>query len=213
MKDNKKRPNILRDALSLFLITLISGLALSFVYEMTKAPIEKQAMAKKMEAYEVVYPEAKLLAEDEELMQLLTETDLSSLNASYKGVTIEEINKALDSSENHIGYIIKVSINGYKDVITTAIGLANDGTIQGIELLAINETPGLGMIAAEPDFKNQFANKNVELFEVTKSGASEDHQINAISGATITTDAVVNSINAGIGFVTEFADLGGGANE
>lgn len=213
MKDNKKKPNILKDALSLFLITLISGLALSFVYELTKAPIEKQAMAKKMEAYQVVYPQADTIVEDEELMQILAETDLTSLDASYKGVTIEEINKALDSSENPIGYIIKVSINGYKDVITTAIGLANDGTVQGIEILAINETPGLGMIAAEADFKNQFADKNVEQFAVTKTGASADNEINMISGATITTDAVVNSVNAGIGFVAEFGNLGGGTNE
>lgn len=213
MKDNKKKPSILKDALSLFLITLISGLALSFVYELTKGPIEKQAMAKKMEAYQVVYPQADTIAEDEKLMQLVAETDLASLDASYQGVIIEEINKAFDSNENPIGYIIKVSTNGYKDVITTAIGLSNDGTIQAIELLAINDTPGLGMLAAEPDFKNKFANKNVDQFVVTKSGASDANEIDVISGSTVTTDAVVNSVNAGIGFVTNFADLGGGTNE
>jgi electron transport complex protein RnfG len=86
--------------------------------------------------------------------------------------------------------------------------------VKGIETLSINETAGLGMNAAEPSFKKQFANKQVEQFETTKSGATEEHQINVISSATITTDAVVYGVNAGIGFIQEYAsDLGGGANE
>lgn len=211
----KNKSTLLKDALALFLITLVSGLALSFVYEITKAPIEKQAMDKKLEAYQTVYTAADSITTDEELMELAANTDLKSLNAAYKGVTIDEINKAFNTSGEMIGYIIKVStIAGYKDRITLALGYSKEGSITGMEVLYINETAGLGMIAAEPSFKDQFTGKNVESFEVTKAGATEDGQINAISGATITSDAVVNAVNAGINFVRENAtDLGGGQNE
>ena len=48
------------------------------------------------------------------------------------------------------------------------------------------------------EFKNQFSDKNAEAFEVTKAGASDENEINAISGATITSKAVTGGVNAGI---------------
>ena len=57
---------------------------------------------------------------------------------------------------------------------------------------------GLGMRADTDDFKNQFKDKNVEAFSYTKSGASADDEIDALSGATLTTNAVTNGVNAGI---------------
>lgn len=214
MKNNKKS-TMLKDAMALFLITLISGLALSFVYEITKAPIKAQEMAKKLEAYQVVYTDAETIEEDTELMELAASTDLASINPDYQGCTVDEINKAYDANGNMIGYIIKVSTTkGYKDVISVAIGYSLDKTVKGLEILSINETAGLGMNADTPDFKNQFINKSVDQFETTKAGASADNQINAISGATITTNAVVNAVNAGLGFVSENStEFGGGANE
>lgn len=54
------------------------------------------------------------------------------------------------------------------------------------------------MKADTDEFKSQFADKNVEKFEYTKNGATEDSQIDALSGATITTNAMVNGVNAGL---------------
>ena len=54
------------------------------------------------------------------------------------------------------------------------------------------------MRADTDDFKNQFKDKNVEAFSYTKSGASADDEIDALSGATLTTNAVTNGVNAGI---------------
>ena len=78
------------------------------------------------------------------------------------------------------------------------MGVADDGTLNGISILSISETAGLGMKADTDEFKNQFADKNVEKFEYTKNGATEDNQIDAISGATITTNAMTNGVNAGL---------------
>jgi electron transport complex protein RnfG len=213
-KTTKSKSTLLKDAMALFLITLVSGLALSYVYEITKAPIEQQHIEKKLKANQAVFVEADTFTEDEELMALAETTDLISLNAIYEGVTIDEISKAFSGSEA-IGYNITVTTTtGYKDPITMVIGYSNDRTIQGIEILSINETAGLGMNADKPEFIGQYVGKAVDQFVVTKTGATEENQIDAISGATITSDAVTNAINAGIGFVTEYAtDLGGGQNE
>ena len=74
------------------------------------------------------------------------------------------------------------------------MGIQDDGTLNGISILSISETAGLGMRATTDDFKNQFKDKNVEKFTYTKTGATSDDEIDALSGSTITT----NGVNAGL---------------
>jgi electron transport complex protein RnfG len=169
---NKKhliKSALLRDALALFLITLISGLALSYVYEITKEPIKAQGIQKSIEANKAVFSEASSFEEDVQLMELAKSTDLTGMNADFQGVTIDGINKALNNDNQLIGYNITVSTSaGYKDGINFVFGYSLDGSVTGIEFLAIKETAGLGMKAAEPEFMNQFLNKKVNQFVVTR---------------------------------------------
>ncbi len=214
MKNKKHliRSELIRDAIALFLITLVSGLALSYVYEITKEPITAQAVQKTLEANQEVFVQASSFEEDEQLMQLLEGTDLVSMNADYAGVTIDSISKAYGSNNELLGYNITVATSaGYKDGIKFVFGYSLDGSIQGISFLSISETAGLGMKAQEPDFLDQFLNKKATQFVVTKTGATSEDQVDAISGATITSKAVAYAINAGIQFVTDHsAELGGG---
>jgi len=211
-KDTKQKSTLFRDAIALFLITLVSGLALSYVYEITKSPIAVQQEQKVLKANQAVFTAATSFAKDEELMKLAETTDLTSLNADYEGITIDEISKAYDANKEAIGYNITVSTSqGYSDIITMVIGYSEEGVIQGIEMLSIKETAGLGMKAKELEFRNQYIGKEEKQFVVTKTGATSENQIDAISGATITSKAVTNAVNAGIGFMAEYAtDLGGG---
>ncbi|HKL98959.1 MAG TPA: FMN-binding protein [Mobilitalea sp.] len=208
----EKKGTLIKDAMALFTVTLVAALALTFVYEMTKAPIAEQQELKKESAYQAVY--ADTVAEiDEELTASAKETDLGGLNSVYKNVTIDEISKVFDSKENHIGYIVQVGSKGYKDTISLMFGYSLEGEIQSLEFLSLNETAGLGMNASEPEFLNQFNGKSVNPLLVTKTGATEDNQIDALSSATITTNAIVNAVNAGIDFLQQNTDIGGGANE
>ena len=84
-----------------------------------------------------------------------------------------------------------------------------DGMLNGISLLSISETPGLGM-RAEEVLKPQFTEKQAPVFSYTKTGAASEDQIDAISGATITTNAVVDAVNAGLCYFQNV--LGGGMN-
>ena len=67
--------------------------------------------------------------------------------------------------------------------------------------MTISDTPGLGLKAKEDDFKNQYAGKNAEALTVKKGGGAGETEINAISGATITSSAVTNAVNAALYFV------------
>lgn len=209
----KKKSTLIKDAIALFLITLISGLALSYVYELTKTPIAEQAVIKQEKANKAVFAVADSFKKDEALTQKAMSTDLATINADYKGISLGEISQALDASGNIIGYDVTVTTKqSYKDFITLVFGYSLDGSIKGIQIMTISETAGLGMNATKPEFLNQYVNKKVESFVVTKTGSTADNQIDAISGATITSKAVTNAVNAGISFIKDAAsELNGGA--
>ena len=120
-------------------------------------------------------------------------------------VTLEDtsITGNIDKAGNAAGYVLTVTDHeGYGGDIQFAMGVRSDGTMNGISFLSISETAGLGMKAAEEGFMKQFENKNVEKFQYTKNGASVEGDVDAISGATITTNAVVNGVNAGLYYIS-----------
>ena len=188
---------ILKDTLALVLITLVAGAALGGVYTITADPIAHQNQLAKDEAYKAVFADADTFEviidqEDAQLEAYLDEN-------CYPAQTINEVVQAMDSSGSPLGYAFTVTTSeGYGGDIQFAMGVKDDQTLNGISILSISETAGLGMKADTDEFKGQFADKNVEAFQYTKNGASADNEIDALSGATITTNAVVNGVNAGL---------------
>lgn len=188
---------IIKDAMILTLITLVAGGVLGLVYEITKDPIAKQQEMAKQEAYKSVFEDAdsfEVCVEegDEELAAYLVEN-------GFEAQTINEVMEAKDASGETLGYAINLTTaEGYGGDITFSMGVREDGTLNGISILTIGETAGLGMNATKDEFKNQFQDKQAEAFEVTKTGAAADNQINAISGATITSNAVTKGVNSGL---------------
>lgn len=190
---------IIKDALALTLITLVAGVALGGVYEITKDPIARQEAQAKAEAYEQVFTDAAAFEEvkmDDTLIQTIRE---QLDQEGYKAQSIEEIMRAEDESGETLGYAFTVvTSEGYGGDIQFSMGVQNDGTLNGISILSIGETAGLGMNADTPAFKDQFVGKQVEQLQYTKNGATQDDEINAISGATVTTNAMTNGVNAGL---------------
>ena len=189
---------MIKDALILFAITLIAGLMLGVVNDITKEPIAQQEQKAKNEACQNVFAaadsfEAQELADSAQIEQVLTDAGIS-------GADIDELMAAKDASGALLGYVITVTDHeGYGGDIQFSMGITNEGTLNGISLLSISETAGLGMRAGEV-LVPQFADKNVSTFTYTKTGATADSEIDAISGATITTNAVVNGVNAGLAY-------------
>ena len=190
---------IIKDALALTLITLVAGVALGGVYEITKDPIARQEAQAKAEAYEQVFTDAAAF-EAVEMDDTLTKTIRDQLDQEgYTAQSIEEVMRAEDQSGETLGYAFTVvTSEGYGGDIRFSMGVQNDGTLNGISILSIGETAGLGMNADTPAFKDQFVGKQVEKLQYTKNGATQDDEINAISGATVTTNAMTNGVNAGL---------------
>lgn len=190
---------IIKDALALTLITLVAGVALGGVYEITKDPIARQEAQAKAEAYEQVFTDAAAF-EEVRMDDTLIQTIRDQLDQEgYKAQSIEEIMRAEDQSGETLGYAFTVvTSEGYGGDIQFSMGVQNDGTLNGISILSIGETAGLGMNADTPAFKDQFVGKQVEQLQYTKKGATQDDEINAISGATVTTNAMTNGVNAGL---------------
>ena len=192
-----KKNTIIKDTLILTLITLVAGGLLGMVYEVTKEPIAQQAEKEKQEAYKAVFEDADSFevcveADDADLAAYLTEN-------GFEAQTVNEVMEAKDASGETIGYALNMTTSeGYGGDISFSMGVTLDGTLNGISILDINETACLGMNATKDEFKGQFAGKQVDAFEVTKSGAASDNEINAISGATITSKAITGGVNAGL---------------
>lgn len=210
---------IMFNSLKLCIITLISGLLLGVVYEVTKEPRAEQEEKSKQEAYGKVFAAATSFEEldyDENAM-----TDYIAENGYKSSVAyIDGVVSAKDGDGNVIGYVITVTDKeGYGGDVQFTLGIQKDGTINGLSFLSLSETAGVGMKAADDKFKSQFEGKKVDSFEYTKNGASSENQIDAISGATITTNAVTNGVNAGIlafqfvSGINESDGKGGEANE
>ncbi len=207
--EKNKKGTILKDAVILFVITLIAGFALGFVHEITLPAIEAQNLQTKMNAYRTVFPGAAQFQENETLAQKAGEAATVLNTRGYTNITVDEALIATDESDNKLGYVVVVTTQeGYGGAITLSLGYAGDGTVKGIEILTMNETAGLGAKAGGKDFKVQFADKKVSEFAYTKTGVANENEIDALSGATITTRAVVNAVNAGISFVTDLVEAG-----
>lgn len=189
----------IKNTISLMLITVVAGLLLGLVYEITKEPIATQQKHAKEEAYKEVFAGADTFEEIKvENKKVDSELEKQGLNAS-----INETMKVLNKDGSLAGYVLTVTDHeGYGGDIQFAMGVKLDGTVNGISFLSISETAGLGMKAQEDHFKNQFAGKKVKHFAYTKNGASADNEIDALSGATITTNAVTNGVNAGLYYVS-----------
>lgn len=199
---------IVKNALILTAITLVSGLLLGGVYEITKEPIQASKEKAKQEAYKSVMSDAEEFETDNSFDEKKAEKILekNKINGCY----LSEVAVGKDKSGKEIGYIItSTSKEGYGGEIQISVGVSMDGTVTGIEILSINETAGLGMQATEPAFKKQFENVKTDKFEVKKDNPKGN--VDALSGATITTRAVTNAVNAGLSYFQDA--LGGSVNE
>lgn len=165
----------------LFLIAAICSGLVGFANEVTKGPIATQKAESKQLAMEEVLPAA------------------SSFEDAGSNDEIAEIQIGNHGGEQ-VGYALRVISAGYADPIEIMIGVTNEGVVEGIEILASNETPGLGDNASDPSFTDQFKEKD-RLLTVTKSGGAGDDEISAVTGATITSVAITDGVNKAIEYV------------
>ena len=177
MKTESTVKYVLRLALTLFVIAGVVALALAAVNNVTAPAIEKLNAEKTQKAIEAVLPGGF----DEEIADYADATGLVS--KVYKGAN---------------GYALEVKPGGFDNVITMMVGVDLEGNVLGISIVSHTETAGLGAVAAANTsageaFRGQFVGQSGSV-SVTKDGG----QIEAITGATITSRAICVGVNAAL---------------
>ena len=179
MKTESNAMYILRLALTLLIITGVVAAALAGVNSITAPKIAQLTYEKTQKAIEAVLPGGGNAVEG-----YTDETGLVS--TVYQG-------------EN--GYAVEVTPGGFDNTITMMVGVDNEGKVLGIDIISHTETAGLGAVAdaataAGEAFRGQFAGKSGSV-SVSKDGG----EIDALTGATITSRAVCEGVNAALACV------------
>ncbi|NLK21500.1 MAG: RnfABCDGE type electron transport complex subunit G [Epulopiscium sp.] len=170
---------IMKLGLILFAITAFSAMLLGFAHEITKEPIENQVRLAREKAMNETLSQADRF--EEVMVELPKGSKISEINAGYKGDLLE-------------GFVVKVSPKGFGGPIEIMVGVSKDGIVQGIKMLKHSETPGLGANAEDDSFTSQYKDTSGEL-TVTKTIPNKDNEIQALTGATITSRAITDGVN------------------
>ncbi len=172
MKNNN---SVLKMVLTLVVIAVVSAGAMSYVNKIT-APIIAQRDAQKLQN-----ALGEVLKADG--FSVISETESLTV---YEAVTAGEIS----------GYCIVNLSAGYGGDLKIMTGVDLNGAVTGVSILSHSETAGLGANADKPEFKEQYKGKTSEI-SVSKTKASEN-EIKALSGATVTSEAVTKAVNEAI---------------
>ena len=191
MKQSKIKVIVI-PALSLFIICIVVTALLGLTNAVTAPKIEELAVETQEAAKKEVLADAASFGDAEQ-------TQLSGTTYTYY--------KGFAADGSVMGYVVETVSKGYGGDISLMVGVGVDGTVQGVSILSINETAGLGMNAENPEFLEQFLGKSGTI-GVQKNGSS-DTEIQALTGATITSEAMADGVNQAL-LVCE--QLGGGVN-
>ncbi|HPR18562.1 MAG TPA: RnfABCDGE type electron transport complex subunit G [Candidatus Cloacimonadota bacterium] len=165
----------LKMGLVLLIITVIASGILAYVNGLTKPIIQENQRKTKEEARKEVLPTAATFEE------------IGNFNG-------ESIFAGKDADGNLVGYTFLASLYGYSSDVKSMVGVSNDLIVNKIKVISQTETPGLGANCVKPEFQAQFSQKGLTGMKVNKDGGP----IESITGATITSRAVTNSIRNGL---------------
>lgn len=195
MTDKSKSANIdfkkvMRLALTLFVFAAVAALCLGVVNYITKDTIAKGKEKANVEARQKVLSEAEDFREVPGIDKIAASVDAENAGIvaeAYTGYKNGEI----------VGYTIKTKPKGYGGDVEVLTGINKDGKIVGITILSQSETAGLGARSTESEWQAQYAGLDASKeVSVSKNGAdSSKNEIQAITGATITSKAVTLGVN------------------
>lgn len=174
MKINYKE--ILSPTITLCVICLIVALLLSATNLVTHNKIDEMNKKTETSSRELVLPGTKQFEDSKDQTYAIGKigTDIS-------------------------GYVFTTKTKSYGGDLSVMTGIDKNGEVTGVVILSISDTPGLGLNAQKETFRNQYKQTAPEKgFEVVKSAATGDGQIEAMTGATVTSKAVTNCVNQAV---------------
>lgn len=183
------KKQIILPTVALFIICLVATTLLAFANNITAPKIEQIAKETEINSRKEVFS----VAENFE------DKDLDNLKYAV----------ALDKGGNEIGYIFTTTAKSYGGDILVMTGVDCEGKVTGVNLLSINDTAGLGMKATGKDFRDQFVGLFKDIVVQKNSSNHDNNEITALTGATITSNAVTKAVNEAL---ANYELVNGGAN-
>jgi electron transport complex protein RnfG len=178
---------IIKLGIILLVISMVASSALAYTYEITLPKITEQRALASEAARMAVFPDA-------ETFEAVDEGTLNNIIGSAP--LIKELFFAKIGSEN-VGFVFKATPSGFGGPIEVIVGMDIEGNITGMRIGSHTETPGLGTNAALPYFYDQYNGRSLVNEILVSKAASSETEILAITGATITSQAVTDGVNQG----------------
>lgn len=189
----QKNENPLVLSMVLLIISVAVALLLSFTNSITKDKI----LENKEKEQSVAMQEVLNTAKEFENIEFQDETGI-----------VKAVFEAKDEEGKTVGWCANVTPYGYGGELNIIVGVLENKTVSGIKLVSHSETAGLGAKAGNEEFSSQFKGKKTDVpLTVIKSGTPKDNEISAISGATITSNAVKNGVNAAIDAIKNIGEV------
>lgn len=190
--DVKKQDSIAVLVLRLLIITVCAGLILGVVYTVTAGPIAEQQEITANTSRRQVLSGA----------DSFVKVDISGfVNDGSDFGEIEDVYAGMDAQDAVIGYTMAIRTKGYSPNLCLTIGIDDAGIVQGVDISSHEETPGLGANATNTDFLGQYVGADGPL-TVVKTATGQTGEVQALTGATITSRAVTNAVNMAREFFT-----------
>ncbi|MCL1998457.1 MAG: FMN-binding protein [Turicibacter sp.] len=180
--------HMVKPGLTLLLLIAVTTLLLGFVYDITREPIRIQQELRQQAII------AELIHGTYEFDEIFFE-NVPNVTSGIVGY---------NAAGDRLGFALAATAPGYAAAVDIMVGFNLDGVITGVSIVNHRETPGLGTAIATPAFLNQFAGRT-EAMTVTRM-PSGPNEIAALTSATISTDAVINGINAALAYITTFIE-------
>lgn len=177
---------VIKLGLILLLITSVAAVVLGLSNSITEGVIEEVEGQASKEARMEALPQADSFKaiDEEKFNEIKSENDkVLEVYAGY-------------SNDSIVGYAIKTATPGYGADVEVITGISIDDKITGVKVVSHQETPGLGANATSSEFQNQYKEKSTEKdIVVVKTAPSNANEIQALTGATITSDCVTSGVN------------------
>lgn len=194
----RRAPSTPLNMVSTVLVTcVVAAASLAFTYEITRDRIVRQELEAQRAALSVAVPDAVSF---QDVSDLLAEADVDTGK-----VPVEAAHRALDEAGATAGWAVRVAPRGYAGPVVMVVGLDRDGTVLGVSIVRMRETPGLGTkIATEQWFIGQFAGWESTALDAARDG------FDAIAGATKSSVAVREGVSAAcVVYLEVLRDTGG----
>jgi len=188
-EEKNAKIDFLRMSLTLFAIAALVAALLGLANYFTAPIIEESAEERLQSSLKSLIASADHFEEIDEFEETIA--------VNNKTIKVAAVYCAKNEKDELAGYCVQVQPKGYSDVIDMLVAIDAEGVVSGTHVLSMSDTPGIGMKVQSDE---AFQKSVIGLYEPTKivAGPSAENGVQAISGATISSTAYVNGVNAAI---------------